>query len=76
VVERRHPDVLLVSDTFGREPCRQLREGSRAWKNPEPHRASLAVLRRNNFVPVLADVKVLPEHLAESRARLAGAWPR
>jgi ATP adenylyltransferase len=29
-----------------------------------------------NFMPVLADVKVLPEHLAESRARLAAAWPR
>ena len=29
-----------------------------------------------NFMPVLADVKVLPEHLAETRARLAAAWPR
>jgi len=28
-----------------------------------------------NFMPVLADVKVLPEHLAESRAKLASAWP-
>jgi ATP adenylyltransferase len=28
-----------------------------------------------NFMPVLADVKVLPEHLAESRFRLADAWP-
>jgi ATP adenylyltransferase len=28
-----------------------------------------------NFMPVLADVKVLPEHLAETRERLAGAWP-
>jgi ATP adenylyltransferase len=28
-----------------------------------------------NFMPVLADVKVLPEHLAESRTRLAQAWP-
>ena len=27
-----------------------------------------------NFMPVLADVKVLPEHLAETRARLAAAW--
>jgi len=27
-----------------------------------------------NFMPVLADVKVIPEHLAESRRRLAGAW--
>jgi ATP adenylyltransferase len=28
-----------------------------------------------NFMPVLADVKVLPEHLDETRARLAAAWP-
>ena len=28
-----------------------------------------------NFMPVLADVKVLPEHLRDSRAKLAGAWP-
>jgi ATP adenylyltransferase len=28
-----------------------------------------------NFMPVLAAVKVLPEHLAESRTRLAQAWP-
>jgi ATP adenylyltransferase len=28
-----------------------------------------------NFMPVLADVKVLPEHLAETRGRLAEAWP-
>ncbi len=28
-----------------------------------------------NFMPVLADVKVLPEHLDETRAKLAGAWP-
>jgi ATP adenylyltransferase len=27
-----------------------------------------------NFMPVLADVKVLPEHLAETRAKLAAAW--
>jgi ATP adenylyltransferase len=27
-----------------------------------------------NFMPVLADVRVLPEHLAESRRRLAAAW--
>jgi hypothetical protein len=26
-------------------------------------------------MPVLADVKVLPEHLAETRERLAAAWP-
>ena len=29
-----------------------------------------------NFMPVLADVKVLPEHIAETRRRLAEAWPR
>ena len=29
-----------------------------------------------NFMPVLADVKVLPEHLAATRRRLADAWPR
>ena len=28
-----------------------------------------------NFMPVLADVKVLPEHLLETRKRLAEAWP-
>ena len=28
-----------------------------------------------NFMPVLADVKVLPEHLIETRSRLAEAWP-
>ena len=28
-----------------------------------------------NFMPVLADVKVLPEHLAETRRRLVEAWP-
>jgi ATP adenylyltransferase len=28
-----------------------------------------------NFMPVLADVKVLPEHLGETRAKLARAWP-
>jgi ATP adenylyltransferase len=28
-----------------------------------------------NFMPVLADVKVLPEHLLETRARLAAGWP-
>jgi ATP adenylyltransferase len=27
-----------------------------------------------NFMPVLADVKVVPEHLAETRRRLAGEW--
>jgi len=28
-----------------------------------------------NFMPVLADVKVLPEHLFETRRRLVEAWP-
>ncbi len=28
-----------------------------------------------DFMPVLADVKVLPEHLEETRRRLAEAWP-
>jgi ATP adenylyltransferase len=28
-----------------------------------------------NFMPVLADVKVLPEHLLETRLRLIEAWP-
>jgi hypothetical protein len=26
-------------------------------------------------MPVLADVKVLPEHLAETRRKLSEAWP-
>jgi ATP adenylyltransferase len=29
-----------------------------------------------NFMPVLADVKVIPEHLLETRRKLADAWPR
>ena len=29
-----------------------------------------------NFMPVLADVKVLPEHLTETARKLSGAWPR
>jgi len=29
-----------------------------------------------NFMPVLADVKVIPEALEETRRRLAEAWPR
>ena len=29
-----------------------------------------------NFMPVLADVKVLPEALEATRAKLAAAWPR
>ena len=29
-----------------------------------------------NFMPVLADVKVLPEHLVDTRRKLAEVWPR
>ena len=29
-----------------------------------------------NFMPVLADVKVLPEHLTDTRRKLSTAWPR
>lgn len=29
-----------------------------------------------NFMPVLADVKVVPEHLVTTRDRLRDAWPR
>lgn len=29
-----------------------------------------------NFMPVLADVKVMPEHLSQTRRNLAAAWPR
>ncbi len=28
-----------------------------------------------NFMPVLADVKVMPEHLIETRDKLRAAWP-
>jgi ATP adenylyltransferase len=28
-----------------------------------------------NFMPVLGDVKVMPEHLLETRNRLRSAWP-
>ena len=28
-----------------------------------------------NFMPVLADVKVMPEHLVETRRKLSEAWP-
>jgi ATP adenylyltransferase len=28
-----------------------------------------------NFMPALADVKVMPEYLAETRRKLAAAWP-
>ena len=29
-----------------------------------------------NFMPVLASVKVIPEHLIETRRKLADAWPK
>jgi ATP adenylyltransferase len=29
-----------------------------------------------NFMPVLGDVKVIPEDLAATRSKLADAWPR
>ncbi|HEX7582906.1 MAG TPA: hypothetical protein VF321_07445, partial [Gaiellaceae bacterium] len=29
-----------------------------------------------NFMPVLGDVKVIPEHLLATWARLVAAWPR
>ena len=28
-----------------------------------------------NFIPVLADIKVIPEHLLETRRKLAESWP-
>jgi ATP adenylyltransferase len=28
-----------------------------------------------NFMPVLADIKVMPEHLADTRRKLARGWP-
>ena len=28
-----------------------------------------------NFMPVLADIRVIPEALAETRRRLAAVWP-
>ena len=28
-----------------------------------------------NFMPVLADVRVMPQHLADTRAALVAAWP-
>jgi ATP adenylyltransferase len=28
-----------------------------------------------NFMPVLGDIKVIPEHLLETRRKLAEAWP-
>jgi ATP adenylyltransferase len=45
-----------------------------------PGHAHLHVVPRwagdTSFMPVLADVKVLPEHLLETRRKLAAAWPR
>jgi ATP adenylyltransferase len=29
-----------------------------------------------NFMPVLADVRVIPEHLVATRRKLVDAWPR
>jgi ATP adenylyltransferase len=29
-----------------------------------------------NFMPVLGDIRVIPEHLTATRAKLADAWPR
>ncbi|MDP9259764.1 MAG: HIT domain-containing protein [Actinomycetota bacterium] len=29
-----------------------------------------------NFMPVLADVRVMPQHLSETRTALASAWPK
>lgn len=45
-----------------------------------PGHAHLHVVPRwagdTSFMPVLADVRVLPEHLVETRKKLADAWPR
>ena len=44
-----------------------------------PEHAHMHVVPRwagdTSFMPVLADAKVLPEHLLESRERLRAAWP-
>jgi ATP adenylyltransferase len=44
-----------------------------------PGHAHLHVVPRwngdHNFMPVLADVKVMPEHLDLTRSKLAAAWP-
>ena len=45
-----------------------------------PGHAHLHVVPRwngdHNFMPVLADVKVMPEHLDLTRSKVAAAWPR
>jgi ATP adenylyltransferase len=45
-----------------------------------PGHGHLHVLPRwggdTNFMPVLADVRVMPEHLSASRQKLAAAWPQ
>jgi ATP adenylyltransferase len=45
-----------------------------------PEHAHMHVVPRwagdTSFMPVLGDVKVLPEHLLESRDRISAAWPR
>ena len=44
-----------------------------------PDHAHLHVVPRwagdTSYMPVLADIRVLPEHLTETRRKLAGAWP-
>ena len=44
-----------------------------------PEHAHMHVVPRwagdTSFMPVLADVKVIPEHLLESRDRIRAAWP-
>jgi ATP adenylyltransferase len=44
------------------------------------HHGHLHVVPRwngdTNFMPVLADIRVIPEHLLETRRKLAEAWPK
>ena len=55
-----------------------LNQGRAAGAGVE-HHIHLHVVPRwggdTNFMPVLADVKVMPEHLAETREKLAASWP-